>query len=509
VFSNTHAITDIATDRHMTRHKEKDEEAGGDGLGKLLTRKRLWRDATGAIVAKRRPEHEKKRKRPSPSQNESSSISDPAGPNILSNRIGAPLSPPVSDPTGSEINGNSGLIVSVAPEEPWPMSLDDMVVPDQGVVESFDYLCNGSWGLQSLQNGWGTGGIDMPSDDMLIPDNGEKGISNIMEIIANYVTTGSFNMPVTTTSYYNWLFGTETWQTSTFNSGPATQTAYPRSLKPTARISNISSLLSGSDDSFPRTVPQIRHDPFRAGLPSIHPDLRSSSDIPENQDHDISKSAELLVMLQSGDSHLNRSITDYRDGSVSDVSTGYTNGLPPIRSYFLPPPISARSGQDVLSNFNIPRSSRRMPFVDEVAREAVLSLIAQAHPKLPDGSDISRNHPLLAISKLRQWCDLFFARFNIPHPLLHQATFDPLNTDPLLLTSVLLLGATYSNTEDHAFSICIHNVMRSQILASQAFTTRPSLSILQAILLVECFGKLRAGQLEHDMSHIFHGLLVK
>lgn len=39
----------------MARHKEKDDEAGGDGLGVLATRKRLWRDASGKIVNTRRP----------------------------------------------------------------------------------------------------------------------------------------------------------------------------------------------------------------------------------------------------------------------------------------------------------------------------------------------------------------------------------------------------------------------------------------------------------------------
>ncbi|PQE14028.1 C2H2 zinc finger protein [Rutstroemia sp. NJR-2017a BBW] len=42
-------------DRHMNRHKEKDDEAGGEGLGVLATRKRLWRDADGNIVNTRRP----------------------------------------------------------------------------------------------------------------------------------------------------------------------------------------------------------------------------------------------------------------------------------------------------------------------------------------------------------------------------------------------------------------------------------------------------------------------
>jgi hypothetical protein len=41
----------------MARHKEKDDEAGGDGLGILATRKRLWRDAEGNIINARRPSY--------------------------------------------------------------------------------------------------------------------------------------------------------------------------------------------------------------------------------------------------------------------------------------------------------------------------------------------------------------------------------------------------------------------------------------------------------------------
>lgn len=39
----------------MARHREKDAEAGGEGLGVLATRKRLWKDADGNIVNARRP----------------------------------------------------------------------------------------------------------------------------------------------------------------------------------------------------------------------------------------------------------------------------------------------------------------------------------------------------------------------------------------------------------------------------------------------------------------------
>ena len=50
-------ISNVAPDRHMARHKEKDDEAGGPGLGMLATRKRLWRDADGNIVNARRPSY--------------------------------------------------------------------------------------------------------------------------------------------------------------------------------------------------------------------------------------------------------------------------------------------------------------------------------------------------------------------------------------------------------------------------------------------------------------------
>ena len=49
--------SDRFIDRHMARHKEKDDEAGGEGLGVLATRKRLWRDADGNIVNTRRPSY--------------------------------------------------------------------------------------------------------------------------------------------------------------------------------------------------------------------------------------------------------------------------------------------------------------------------------------------------------------------------------------------------------------------------------------------------------------------
>lgn len=135
-----------------------------------------------------------------------------------------------------------------------------------------------------------------------------------------------------------------------------------------------------------------------------------------------------------------------------------------------------------------------------------------------------RDHPLLTLSCLQTYCDLFFTRFNTAYPLIHMSTFDPSEVDTLLLMSVLLLGATYGEKDAHQLAVCyslpfkdavanlkqvcIHDVLRPQIFANAGFSAKPSLWVLQTILLVECFGKSRAGQKQHEMSHLFHGLLI-
>ncbi|MBE7180450.1 MAG: hypothetical protein INR71_04425 [Terriglobus roseus] len=122
---------------------------------------------------------------------------------------------------------------------------------------------------------------------------------------------------------------------------------------------------------------------------------------------------------------------------------------------------------------------------------------------------VSRDHPLLSLSSLQNYCDLFFTRFNNSYPLIYKSTFDPSQVDTLFLLSILLLGATYSDKTSHRLAVCIHDIMRPQIFQHVSFTADPELWILQTILLVECFGKSRAGQKQHDMSHLFHGLLIK
>lgn len=154
----------------MARHKEKDDEAGGDGLGKLLTRKRLWRDSTGAIVSKKRPEHEKERKQSShPRSAPAATLSNqevrsdtiassspqgdlPLSPSSLEHRQasnGSESIDPLLVPRRSQQPSPEKRQVPVATMiDPWP--LPEGGAPFQDVeVDSLEFLCNGSWGIDA------------------------------------------------------------------------------------------------------------------------------------------------------------------------------------------------------------------------------------------------------------------------------------------------------------------------------------------------------------------------
>jgi hypothetical protein len=97
--------------------------------------------------------------------------------------------------------------------------------------------------------------------------------------------------------------------------------------------------------------------------------------------------------------------------------------------------------------------SRSLPVIDELARQQLLDLIDIIQPTIPDGSIVMRDHPLLSLSCLQTYCDLFFTRFNTTYPLIHMVTFDPSEVDTLLLVSMLLLGATYGEKDAHQLAV--------------------------------------------------------
>jgi hypothetical protein len=226
---------------------------------------------------------------------------------------------------------------------------------------------------------------------------------------------------------------------------------------------------------------QLHNDMYQtAGNLEYAPSTSADSDHSDPITTNTGKSATISASLSSHDWSSSVKSSTSQISSPPDQRSALRNGHP------LPDAYTA-----------LPAS--KLPLISSKARDGLMREINQSHPTRPDGSEISPSDPLLSLSSLQHYSDLFFTRFNSSYPLIHQATFDSNNVHNFLLMSILLLGATYSDKEAHLLAICIHDIMRPLIHSSKEFSTRPKLWMLQAILLVECFGKNRAGEKQHDM----------
>jgi hypothetical protein len=214
----------------MARHKEKDDEAGGEGLGVLATRKRLWRDAEGNIVNARRPsytqEGAKRRQITRPERKGSRSREDEAKlrngksdlsslptPPIAMSRTGSTTSSTIVVDTGArgfldneepqtsdELNQDSWLEMAALPSPPisessfsaeqstseelsdldtlyedsWPVMHDGLpeIVNNSPVMgRHSEYPASPTWGPQPFQTFMGAM-AELPYDDIFKPETG-------------------------------------------------------------------------------------------------------------------------------------------------------------------------------------------------------------------------------------------------------------------------------------------------------------------------------------------------
>ncbi|RDW77699.1 hypothetical protein BP6252_05752 [Coleophoma cylindrospora] len=472
-------------DRHLARHRQKDEEAGGEGLGVMETRKRMWRDADGNIVTKKPtlPHHAVAQQR-----RESGSKAS-AGPNAnyeMSQNF-EPLSPPRSTLSSNSTSRMQQPHISTPTvpisDERW--ASDGLPAFRNDAPDMCDFLANSSWGSQQGQPTVAMNNV--PYDDMFNPD-----------------TASSFNMPFTTMNNYNWLFDVDSMGQDLQNR------AYQQSQLPRSYPNNANNTFAHEQYRQPLTHEMLSHN----GLP-----MSMNSGTYQAANHLLSMQLQGQTssesMLSNSTAPSTQALSPEDNSSPGNFSGQYcptSTSQTSVSEYqqSVRPPNRAESiaGLDPLQAFRPTSRVRNLPIVDEISRNQILDLITTASPCTPEGNPITRDHPLLSLSALQNYCDLFFCRFNVCYPLLHQPTFEPSQVETLLLLSVLLLGATYGDKAGHRLAVCIHDVMRAQIFQSPSFKAQPELWMLQTILLVECFGKSRAGQTQHDMSHLFHGLLI-
>lgn len=465
----------------------------------------MWRDADGNIVAKR-PTHPGQRSI-SRSVDNSDSRS-PEGPKDDSQEVQAPLSPPRSQ---QDTDFSDAHLGTHYPEGLHPSDQSHMFeyvatvdIHEQG-NDMYDFLANSSWGSKPSQTTQATM---------------EKSNSRMWEDAFAPDTASSFNMPYTTAQNYSWLFDQGSasaydiqmpaqmtdWlpQVTSQNLQPLNHSNMPTSQQP-----NVNSFRQAVPQQQQQPQPQPQHSlPMQAFL--AHPEYQAA---PSTQEQTMAPSQQGTVSHQASESDVSTSpealsASDF-SGASSCTSLSQHNASKRSHSTLSSqPPIPRHSEVSSVQSFHPFNPPRNLPRLDEAARNRMLDIIIQSGTRTPDGLLVTQDHPLLSLASLQNYCDLFFTRMNTVYPLIHQATFEPSEVEPLLLMAVVLLGATYSDKAAHRLAVCVHDIMRAQIFQHVAFSADPELWILQTILLVECFGKSRAGQKQHDLSHLFHGLLI-
>lgn len=476
----------------MNRHRQRDEEAGGPGFGTLDTRKRSWKAPDGSVVSKR----------PRPTE------PDGPGPWAGSEFDGAiqVVSPPVSDEGRYNQSTHPYNIVQ---------ETDDDFGGCIDVLEGATGVPTSSAPTYFPQIGLSYGDEPNTTNTRTDPSlsNGQMEYHPIFQPD----TASSFNMPYTTALDYNWLFNIEAATASGFGltsardsfseatlfSDPDPGDSYKADMAPTQHPQNPT----------PESLNGATCHSWQEGRPDGHDrePAHSSTDMrPSPVAREIRPAP-----AQSWPARQSDALNGHDPRPDPESQPAQQQGIDrraPTRHEIDPrlqrrKPRSRVTRERPLAMLQDPTTT---PRIDQEVLDKLLTVIEAADPTTPDSSPSSsvRDHPLLSLKSVQTWLDLFFTQFNTTYPLIHMATFNASTTEPLLLLSILLLGATYLDKGAHQLAVCIHDVIRPSIFAHAGFSARPELWTLQTILLVECFGKSRAGQEQHDMSHLFHGLLI-
>lgn len=157
----------------MARHRQKDLEAGGDGLGVIESRKRLWRDGDGNIVSKRpsQDQDQDQAQAPTPKKQAVAAFTKSQqhameSYNTQMSLRADPLSPPKSMLSSESLDQTT---------HPLPELLDQNFLDPIAGSDMFDFLANSSWGTAPPHSSMYMQ-AEMPSDEMFNPDTGRFNI---------------------------------------------------------------------------------------------------------------------------------------------------------------------------------------------------------------------------------------------------------------------------------------------------------------------------------------------
>ncbi|KAF3396448.1 Zinc finger protein klf1 [Penicillium rolfsii] len=117
--------------------------------------------------------------------------------------------------------------------------------------------------------------------------------------------------------------------------------------------------------------------------------------------------------------------------------------------------------------------------------------------------------PFFEVDNLKMFFDLYFKHYHPHFPIIHSATFSVIACHPLLLIAILNLGSAMAMDEVlFDFGQQVHHSLRLIILNSGIFEPPIPLWCLQALLLVQAYGKMISSRRNYEMAHIFHGTIL-
>jgi hypothetical protein len=372
----------------------------------------MWKDQEGKIVTKKptlpddvqRPQH--------PSQ---PPAYKPLPPSIdflpfPNQQDGVPISPPISNNSLNQSwdDHESGLGTG------YPATLDPNSLSSSDSYSPID------------QRFWSTD-LPQPQPDPLLTTVFDDAP---FDDIFNPDTASSFNNPFTTMSNYNWLFDMDLSKVDTVHQ--------PLVIDPFPTFTFENNAVSQPSHAFDLQLDHMMVDKSMSTAGHIGSLASQHTGSPQHQ----SPSAALITPPLSEEP---QKPSDCHSASQSQ----HLAACPPRTQI----QVLQDQSIDVERPMSMLQPSRSLPIIDELARAQVLDLIDITQPTAPDGSIVMRDHPLLTLTCLQTYCDLFFTRFNTAYPLIHMSTFDPSDVDTLLLISVLLLGATYGEKDAHQLAV--------------------------------------------------------
>lgn len=146
--------------------------------------------------------------------------------------------------------------------------------------------------------------------------------------------------------------------------------------------------------------------------------------------------------------------------------------------------------------------------IDDEKRDELLDFLAEIQPVCPNGSILNGKSLHLSLASIQSYLNLFLKHFNTSYPLLHVATLDIRDSEPIVLLCLLLLGATYKDKDSHQISVCLYDAIIPYILNNMLSSPILDLSILQAFMVLECYGMYRAGPYQRENALLLHGVLL-